>query len=131
MFCLGVYTGAVPDEEFRVISVDDTVEFARVLRASSPSAAFSFLAGAALTGRNKAGFTPDTVPGDLIKVEFIEKDSKRFSDTHGWGYAMFDYDAASVRSGCYPGQQAAAEQRCQVLPHASGIKGLHFHGLWT
>ena len=39
--------------------------------------------------------TPDTVPGDLIKVEFIEKDSKRFSDTHGWGYAMFDYDAAS------------------------------------
>jgi hypothetical protein len=39
--------------------------------------------------------TPDTVTGDLIKVEFIEKDSKRFSDTHGWGYAMFDYDAAS------------------------------------
>jgi hypothetical protein len=39
--------------------------------------------------------TPDTVPGDLIQVEFIEKDSKRFSDTHGWGYAMFDYDAGS------------------------------------
>jgi hypothetical protein len=38
---------------------------------------------------------PDTVPGDLTEVEFIEKDSKRFSDTHGWGYAMFDYDAAS------------------------------------
>jgi hypothetical protein len=39
--------------------------------------------------------TPDTVPGDLIEVEFIEKDSKRFSDSHGWGYGMFDYDAAS------------------------------------
>ena len=39
--------------------------------------------------------TPDTVPGDLAEVEFIVKDSKRFSDTHGWGYAMFDYDAAS------------------------------------
>jgi hypothetical protein len=39
--------------------------------------------------------TPDTVPGDLIAVEFIEKDSKRFSDTHGWGYAMFYYDTAS------------------------------------
>jgi hypothetical protein len=38
---------------------------------------------------------PDTVPGDLSEVEFIEKDSKRFADTHGWGYAMFDYDAAS------------------------------------
>ena len=24
-----------------------------------------------------------------------KKNSKRFPDTHGWGYAMFDYDAAS------------------------------------
>jgi len=39
--------------------------------------------------------TPDTVPGDLIEVEFIVKDSKKFSDAHGWGFAMFDYDAAS------------------------------------
>jgi hypothetical protein len=39
--------------------------------------------------------TPDTVPGDLVEAEFIEKDGKRFSDTHGWGYAMFDYDASS------------------------------------
>jgi len=39
--------------------------------------------------------TPDTVPGELAEVEFIVKDGKRFPDTHGWGYAMFDYDAAS------------------------------------
>ena len=39
--------------------------------------------------------TPDTVPGDLTQVEFIVKDSKRFPDTHGWGYAKFVYDAAS------------------------------------
>lgn len=39
--------------------------------------------------------TPDTVPGDLTQVEFIEKDSKRFSDSHGWGYGMFDYDTSS------------------------------------
>src|SRR5215469_13123521 len=38
---------------------------------------------------------PDSVPGDLTEVEFIVKDSKRFPDTHGWGYVMFDYDAAS------------------------------------
>ena len=48
-----------------------------------------------LTNPPFSASTPDTVPGDLIEVEFIEKDSKRFSDTHGWGYAMFDYDAAS------------------------------------
>ena len=39
--------------------------------------------------------TPDIVPGDLTEVEFIEKDNKKFADTHGWGFAMFDYDAAS------------------------------------
>jgi len=42
-----------------------------------------------------AAAAPDTVPGDLTEVEFIEKDSKKFADTHGWGYAMFDYNAAS------------------------------------
>ena len=39
--------------------------------------------------------TPDIGPGDLEQVEFIVKDSKRFPDTHGWGYAMFVYDTAS------------------------------------
>lgn len=39
--------------------------------------------------------TPDTVTGSLLKLEFIQKDSKRFPDTHGWGYADFEYDAAS------------------------------------
>ena len=36
-----------------------------------------------------------TVPGTLKSVSFIEKDSKRFPDTSGWGYAQFLYDAAS------------------------------------
>ncbi len=39
--------------------------------------------------------TPDTVPGPLTEVEFIEKDAKRFADSNGWGYADFKYDAAS------------------------------------
>jgi hypothetical protein len=39
--------------------------------------------------------SPDTVPGDLAAVEVIEKDTKRFPDTHGWGYATFEYDTAS------------------------------------
>lgn len=39
--------------------------------------------------------TPDIVAGPLKEVEFIEKDSKRFPDTHGWGYAAFNYDAAT------------------------------------
>jgi len=58
VFCLGTYTGAVPDEEFRKITVDYTVEFARVLRASSPTSAFAFLSGngADPTGRSRLAF---------------------------------------------------------------------------
>jgi cytochrome P460 len=35
------------------------------------------------------------VPDTLKAVDVIEKDSKRFPDTHGWAYANFIYDAAS------------------------------------
>jgi Cytochrome P460 len=35
------------------------------------------------------------VPDTLKDVFLIEKDSKRFPDTSGWGYALFNYDAAS------------------------------------
>jgi Cytochrome P460 len=35
------------------------------------------------------------VPDTLKSVAFIQKDSKRFPDSSGWGYAQFDYDAAS------------------------------------
>jgi Cytochrome P460 len=35
------------------------------------------------------------VPGSLHDVDFMVKDSKRFSDSGGWGYAEFEFDAAS------------------------------------
>ncbi|HEV3192782.1 MAG TPA: NAD(P)H-binding protein [Polyangiaceae bacterium] len=55
VFCLGTYTGVVTDTALRTITVDYTVEFARVLRVSSPDAAFSFLSGngADPTGRSR------------------------------------------------------------------------------
>ncbi len=58
VFCLGAYTGAVSDAELRTITVDYTVEFARVLHGSSPRAAFSFLSGngADQTGKSRIPF---------------------------------------------------------------------------
>lgn len=55
VFCLGTYTGVVPDAQLRTISVDYTIEFARVLRGNSPEAAFSFLSGSGAdpTGRSR------------------------------------------------------------------------------
>ena len=35
------------------------------------------------------------VPDTLKAVDVIEKDTKRFPNTHGWAYANFIYDAAS------------------------------------
>ncbi len=44
----------------------------------------------------KNEFFPDaTVPGALTNIDFMVKDSKRFADSGGWGYAVFEFDAAS------------------------------------
>jgi uncharacterized protein YbjT (DUF2867 family) len=58
VFCLGTYTGTVTDTEMHTITVDYTVEFARVLHDSSPDAAFSFLSGSGAdpTGRSRMAF---------------------------------------------------------------------------
>lgn len=40
-------------------------------------------------------FADATVPGVQRDVDFMVKDSKRFGDIGGWGYAAFRYDAAS------------------------------------
>jgi len=57
-FCLGTYTGSVSDADLRTITVDYTIEFARVLRDSSPEAAFAFLSGSGAdpTGRSRLAF---------------------------------------------------------------------------
>ena len=64
--------------------------------------------------------TPDTVPGPLTEVEFIEKDAKRFADSNGWGYAVFDYDAASdtFAPGTLGRQAAAGATTPSAGPHA-------------
>jgi uncharacterized protein YbjT (DUF2867 family) len=61
VFCLGTYTGVVTEAELRAITVDYTVEFARVLRSGSPDAAFSFLSGngADPSGRSRLPYARD------------------------------------------------------------------------
>jgi hypothetical protein len=36
-----------------------------------------------------------TVPGTQHDVDFMVKDSKRFADSGGWGWAVFNYDSSS------------------------------------
>jgi hypothetical protein len=43
---------------------------------------------------NAEGF-PATVPDVLHDIDFMAKDNQRFAGSGGWGYAQFNYDAAS------------------------------------
>ena len=45
-FCIGVYTGQVPDDEFKKITIDYAVAFAEALKENSPNATLCFLSGA-------------------------------------------------------------------------------------
>jgi len=45
-FCIGVYTGSVPDAEFKMITVDYAVAFAHQLAANAPQANLCLLSGA-------------------------------------------------------------------------------------
>jgi hypothetical protein len=51
-------------------------------------------------------------PDILRSVSLIEKDSKRFPDTSGWGYAQFFYDAASDTFKPYGSDSAFGKQVC-------------------
>lgn len=57
-FCVGAYTGSVPDEEFRKITVDYAVAFAETLKVNSPEATLCLLSGAGAdrTGKSKLSF---------------------------------------------------------------------------
>jgi hypothetical protein len=50
----------------------------------------------------KAPFVVD-VPDVFTQAFFIEKDSKRFPKSGGWGYALFNYEAASDQFTADPG----------------------------
>lgn len=66
-------------------------------------------------------FFPDaTVPGEQHDVDFMVKDSKKFADGNGWGYAVFRYDPAT--DTFTPGTTAdtppqANDAKCGVACH--------------
>src|SRR5262249_12563518 len=55
-----------------------------------------------------------TIPGTLHDVDFILKDSKRFQDSGGWGYAQFNYNAAS-EAFAPEGRGAACGYGCHTI----------------
>src|SRR5882757_5437044 len=67
-------------------------------------------------------FPAATVPGTQHDVDFMVKDSKRFADSGGWGYAVFDYDAASdtFRPGTLAGKPPQGnDAKCGFTCHTT------------
>ena len=70
----------------------------------------------------EATFAVD-VPDIFTQAFVMEKDSKRFPQTGGWGYALFNYDA---KSGTFTADAAPAD--CGNSCHmAVKIKDYIFH----
>jgi hypothetical protein len=60
------------------------------------------------------------VPGTLHDIDFMAKDSNRFADSGGWGFAEFEYDAASdtFRPGTLTDQPPQAnDAKCGFACH--------------
>jgi hypothetical protein len=61
-----------------------------------------------------------TQPDTLHDVDFMAKDSQRFADSGGWGYAVFEYDSAA--GGFRPGNESdmppqAHDAKCGFACH--------------
>ena len=63
-----------------------------------------------------------------LSVSFILKDSKRFPDTNGWGYAQFLYDAASDPFTPYGKDSSFGKNVCYLCHTCKGQR-LHFQEL--
>ena len=78
-------------------------------------------------------FPAATVPSTQHDVDFMVKDSKRFADSGGWGYGVFDYDAASdtFTPGTLAGKPPQGnDAKCRVrVPHEREDERLRLHGL--
>jgi hypothetical protein len=75
--------------------------------------------------RNAASPYGVTEPGTLSEVSFMMKDSKRFPDTNGWGYATFRHDASSDTWKPYGNDASFARTLCHQC-HTNGAKARNF-----
>jgi Cytochrome P460 len=121
-------------EDWPTVSSAHQAEVLKVIVASSTMIR-AFKAGVPLNGKpfpdgsmivklqwspkKDAEATFDVEVPDAFKQAFVmEKDSKRFPKTGGWGYAVFNYDAASNKFTPDPTSHADCGNSCHVAVKA-------------
>ena len=61
------------------------------------------------------------VPDNLADLFFMEKDSKKFPNSGGWGYAQFDYDATSATFSPDKAGTPDCGNACHTVVKAKGL----------
>src|ERR1700739_1054821 len=130
VFCLGTYTGTVSDAELRTITVDYTIEFARVLRGSSPEATFSFLSGSGAdpSGRSRLPFARYKGEAEkallaagfprlyLFRPAYIYPVEPRKEPNFGYRLMHWTYPAFRV---LFPNQVIRADDLARAMVHVA------------
>jgi hypothetical protein len=92
---------AISENNGRIAAIVGNPEMIAAYKAGIPGNGKPFPDGAKMAKihwtpkKNETAPGQPTVPGAQHDVDFMEKDSKRFADSGGWGYAEFEYDAAA------------------------------------
>lgn len=138
LFCIGVYTGDVPDDEFRKITVDYALAFGETVRARSPKAVLCFLGGAGTDQKEKSRIAFARYKGmaenALLRMEFPRIHLFR----PGYIYPVTPRDEPNVWlrlsrplyhvvRRIYPNIGIASDDLARVMAHA----GLHGTGAHT
>jgi Cytochrome P460 len=117
-------------EDWSVVSSARTTEILKVIVAN-PRMIKAYKAGVPINGQRfpdgsrivklqwklkqstEAPFAVE-VPDVFAQAFVMEKDSKRFSKTGGWGYAVFNYDAASDKFSADPKSPSDCGYACHT-----------------
>ncbi len=92
---------AISDNNGKIAAILGNPVLIEAYRAGIPANGKPFPDGAKMAKihwnprKNEASPGQPTVPGTQHDVDFMVKDSKRFADSGGWGWAVFDYDTKS------------------------------------
>ncbi|MFZ0814862.1 MAG: cytochrome P460 family protein [Candidatus Sulfotelmatobacter sp.] len=121
-------------EDWSVVSSARTDEVLKVI-VGNPSIITAYKAGVPVNGQpfpdgsmlvklqwkpkksTEAQFAVD-VPDIFTQAFVMEKDSKRFPKTGGWGYAVFNYDAATATYTADPKSLADCGNACHTVVKA-------------
>ena len=118
-------------EDWQVVAVSQTEDRLKVIVAN-PAMIDAYRAGVPGNGRqfpdgsktakiewnpSQNGESPFSVkvPDTLAGIGFMVKDSRRFPDSGGWGYAQFSYDPAS--DAFTPDEKYVGDAKCGAACH--------------